>query len=173
MKFSRFAYNAIGGVASLVVASTLASQSASAQQRPDEIARQVINGDVQSITQAVRDQLQTQTGAAVPGTAGLMRFTAEPSGSAVYQEAFGALAYAKEPLLTKAPLAPAPSLIWGVTTTGTVDTQSSSISGVAGSSVATTEVALAAVDVTKVGIFGTKDALNLLVVASDAFTQAG
>jgi hypothetical protein len=101
-----------------------------------------------------------------------MRFTAEQNGDALYQEAFGALAYAKEPLYTKAPPAPAaPSLVWGFTSTGSVDAQRTSVGGGADSFV-NTQVGVAAVDVTKFGIFEAKDALNFMLIGSDAFTSA-
>src|SRR6516225_9311034 len=155
----RIAYIAMVGVACLVAASTLASQSANAQCFPaqipifageggptgfrpnpacatqygsgPEIAREVVNSTIQSIVQSVRDGIRTTTGAAaVPGTAGLMRFTSEQNGNPVYQEAFGALAYAKEPVLLKAAPAPAaPSVIWGATAVGAGDSQRTSIFG--------------------------------------------
>jgi hypothetical protein len=97
-----------------------------------------------------------------------MRFTDD--GNSIYQEAFGALAYAKEPvLLTKAPPA-APSVTWGFTAAGSVDSQHTTISGGNPETVANTAVGIGAVDVTKVGIFGAKDALNVMVIGSDAFT---
>jgi hypothetical protein len=135
----------------------------------------VVNSTIQTIVQSVRDGIQAVNGAAVPGTAGLMRFTSEQKADAVYQDAFGALAYAKEPVLTKAAPAPAaPSLIWGVTAAGGVDSQRTSIFGGAGAvpdSVANTAFGVSAVDVTKIGIFDAKDALNIMVFGSDAFTS--
>jgi hypothetical protein len=100
-----------------------------------------------------------------------MRFTSEQKGDAVYQDAFGALAYAKEPVLTRAPAAPAAtSLIWGVTAIGGGDSQRTSLFG-GPASVTNTAVAVGAVDVTKIGIFGAKDALNVMVLGSNAFTS--
>jgi hypothetical protein len=197
MKSSKTAYNAMGGA--LIAISAIASQSANAQcvistpgiiittagiPNPNgranpcatqygsgpEIAREVVNSTIQTIVQNVRDGIQTANGAAVPGTAGLMRFTTEQKGDAVYQEAFGALAYAKEPVLTKAPAAAAPSLIWGVTAVGSGDSQRTSILG-GPDSVANTAVGVGAVDVTKIGVFSAKDALNVMVLGSDAFTS--
>ncbi len=187
----RIAYSVIGGVACLIAATTLASQSANAQcflsvvgsrfvvspcatqyGSGPEIAREVVNSTIQSIVQSVRDGIRTTTGAAtVPGTAGLMRFTSEQNGNAVYQEAFGALAYAKEPVLLKAaPAATAPSVIWGATAVGAGDSQRTSIGG-GPDSIANTAVGVGAVDVTKIGVFGAKDALNIMVLGSDAFTN--
>jgi hypothetical protein len=61
MKSVRSACKAMGGVACLIAASTMASQSANAQQSGAEIARQVVNSNIQSITQSTRDQIQTRT----------------------------------------------------------------------------------------------------------------
>jgi hypothetical protein len=171
MKSLRIASTATVSVAALIVASIMASQSANAQTSSD-ISRQVINSTVQSILQSVREQIQTQNGAAVPGTAGLMRFTTDQNSDAIYQEAFGALPYAKEPLLTKAPPPASPPLIWGFTTTGSVDSQRSSVGG-GTSAVANTEAGVGSIDVTKIGIFGPKDALNILLLGSDTFTSSG
>jgi hypothetical protein len=204
MKSCRIAHNAMSGVAVLIAASTMVSHSANAQCVPPtppifdthdailgastppnpcatqygsgpEISREVVNSTIQTIVQSVRDGIHTASGTAVPGTAGLMRFTSEQKGDAVYQDAFGALAYAKEPLLTKAPAAPvAPSLIWGITAVGSGDSQRTSFFGGTGAtpdSVANTAVAVGAVDVTKIGIFSAKDALNVMVLGSDAFTS--
>jgi hypothetical protein len=100
-----------------------------------------------------------------------MRLTSEQDGNAIYQEAFGALAYAKEPVLLKAAPAPAaPSVIWGATAVGSGDSQRTSIFG-GPDSIANTAVGVGAVDVTKIGIFGAKDALNVMVLGSDAFTN--
>jgi len=58
MKSSRIAHNAMGAVACLIAAATMASQPANAQSGA-EIARQVVSSSVASIVQSARDRIQT------------------------------------------------------------------------------------------------------------------
>ena len=140
----------------------------SAQADPAEVAREVVNGVIRDVVQSVRDRVQNITSAR-PGRP--LPFSAERSNtSAIYDDAFGALGYARMP--TKAVPAPqpvAPVWLYGVNLTGTGNQDRSSTDGI---TTTTNSFTLAGGgDVTKIGIFTASDAISFIVTGSGTWSH--
>jgi hypothetical protein len=156
---------------SVAAAAATSAGPAHAQSAAD-ITRQVVNSAVQSVIQSIRDQLQSRRTPA-PGTL-VTRFTDADltPNQPVYDDAFGALGFARSPMVTKAapmPMAAAPPPQWGVWGTGAFNWQRSTISGT--SSTAETWSAVGGADYTKIGVLTSSDALVIGVDGSGAWTH--
>jgi hypothetical protein len=158
---SVFAATAVGLALSCVVA---------ASARAQVVEQRILTNAITDILQSVRDQIQHR--GVIPPAPGLLRFSAQDSEFdnsnpfAVQDPGnpFAALAYAKA--YAKAPPAPpAPVWLYGINFVVSGD-RTTSIG-----SVATTTTAVAAFDVTKIGIFTASDALTFLATGSNSWSH--
>ena len=139
--------------------------------RADFVTEQIIQNAIQNVLQNVRDQIQRRdTFRGDPRQGGrpgqVMRFSSEESPSQ-FDEAFAALGYSGLP--TKGPrmVAPAPAVwLYGLNFSGSGD--ESRAAGVRTRSFTATGT----VDVTKIGIFDTSDALTLMATGIGVFSRA-
>jgi hypothetical protein len=161
------------GLIGLSVLSAFSIQPANAQSADEisrQVSRQVVNESIQSVIQSIRDQIQRRL-APAPAVRPL-RFSADGNPTeAYYDEVFGALGYAKSSMPTKAsvaPLAPPPppppALMWGISVTGSVDQQRTTIAGL--STTTNTGSVVGTGDVTKIGVFTASDAVVIGVNGS-------
>jgi hypothetical protein len=165
---SSFAALAVGTALSCLVAAP-----ANAQLEEQRIQTR----DRDDILQSIRDQIQARLkaqAAASQSTGNKLRFTAEdpsfdndnPFAARDVTDPFAALAYAKAPY-TKAPPPPAiPVWLYGVNGIASFDR-----TGAGGATLARTTTGTVAVDVTKIGIFTTSDALTFLATGSDSWSR--
>jgi len=164
---------ALTGLVGISALSSFSIQPANAQQRPEEISRQVVNESVQSVIQSIRDQIQRRLAPAAAVNRPL-RFSADGNlVEAYYDDVFGALGYAKSSMPTKATVAsPAmsgpPPLMWGVSVTGSIDQQRATVAGL--SATADTTSVVGTGDVTKIGVFTSSDAVVIGVNGSGSRT---
>jgi hypothetical protein len=137
------------------------------------IQQQVINNVIENILQDVRDQLQ---GRRVLPSGRALRFSSEgandfdanaPFAESNPNDPFNALAYTKTgPVYTKAPVAVAPTYLYGINLVGSGD--QSRAAGITTSSASAT----GAFDVTKIGIFTASDALTFVATGSGVWSHA-
>lgn len=161
----------LAGCIAIAGLAALDTQPAKAQGA-SEISRQVINSTIQSVIQTIRDRLQRKS---LPreATTRPLRFAPDGSPTAQYfDEVFGALGYAKSPMVTKAPAAPPPPpppLQWAISGTGSLDQQRTTVAGF--ETTTNTEAATGTGSVTKIGVFGPSDAWVVGVVGGGSFSQ--
>src|SRR6266699_1504279 len=145
-------------LASVVVGSICATTVAITPSKADFITDRIIQNVIQNILQNVRDQIQSRRLATY--SPGRLQFTGEDANTrSSADDPFAALAYAKSPIYTKAPPAPAPVLptyLYGLNLTGSADWSRSA--GI------TTESygAIGSIDVTKIGVFSASDAITFI-----------
>jgi len=154
-------------LAGLVGISALSVQPAIAQSA-SEISRQVVQESIQSVIQSIRDQIQRRLRAP---DARPLRFSSGNPTEAYYDEVFGALGYAKGMPTKAAPALlppPPPPLIWGISATGSLDRQRTTVNDV--STTANTGSVVGTGDVTKIGVFSASDAIIFGVNGSWART---
>ncbi len=153
------------GLLSVAAVSTIMVQPALAQSGPD-VEREIIGNVIQNIVQTVRDEVQRRR---VVAPAGMLRFSGESSdfdGRDIFAERkvsdpFRALGYAKAAAL----VAPPSSWLYGTNLVGSADRASAGI-GV------NVETLVGAFDITKIGIFGTSDALTFIGTGGHSWSRA-
>jgi hypothetical protein len=139
--------------------------------RAQSVQQLVVNNVIQNILQNVRDQIQGRRLAG--STPGMLRFSAEESEfdnrnpfGKDSDDPFHALGYAKAPIYTKAPAAPAlPAWLYGVNLIGSYDRSNALVGTI------DTETAVGAIDVTKIGIFTASDALTFVATGSNSWSH--
>ena len=145
------------------------AQPAAAQSGGSNVEQQIINGVIQNIVESVRDQIMRRR--LTPPPVGMNHFSAEesdfnskdPFAAKGMSNPFGALAYAKSPILA----APPPSAwLYGVNLIGNGDR---AISIAAQTHI---ETITGAFDVTKIGIFTATDALTFIGTGSHTWSRA-
>jgi hypothetical protein len=167
---SRFAVLGVGVALSWLVAAPVSAQ--------ELVEQRIQERDRENILQNIRDQIQPMLkGAAMISagatSAGRMRFTGEdsdfdsrnPFAPRETTDPFAAMAYTKA---IKAPPMPAiPVWLYGVNGIISYDRTSAGVAG----TLATTTTGTVAVDVTKIGIFSTSDALTFLATGADSWSH--
>jgi hypothetical protein len=161
MFFSRFSKVLLASAALFAIT----AQPASAQYAGD-VQQQIINGIVQNIIQNVRDQVMRRRLVTPPA----LRFSGEegefnnrdPFAAKGMSNPFGALAYAKSPVI-----APAPASMWlyGANLVGNADRASTIDTDIH------TWTVTGAFDVTKIGIFTGTDALTFIGTGSHTWSR--
>ncbi len=130
-------------------------------------AQEVVNNVIRNIVENVRDDVRRRAIGRSPAPP--FRFSAEGSGStAIYDEAFAALAYNGMP--TKArPLSRPPPVLWiyGVNVIGSYD-----VSRADGTRTRAFTLAGAG-DITKIGIFTSSDALTFILTGAETWLREG
>jgi hypothetical protein len=158
---SGFAAIAFGAAVSCVIAAPAKAQL---------VEQRILENNIRDILQNIRDQIQSRR--LTPAVPGRMRFSGEdsefdnndPFAILDPSNPFAALAYTKA--IAKAP--PAPSVpVWLYGINGVISGDRTTSIG----SVATTTTAVVAVDVTKIGIFTTSDALTFLGTGSNSWSH--
>ena len=162
MGFRKSKTTFLGAALGLIAATTVATPS-----RADFLTDRIIQNVVQNILQNVRDQIQSRR--LNPPSPGRLQFTGEDAdaGSSAANP-FAALAYARAPY-TKAPpmvAPPAPSYIYGLNLIGSGDWSRAS-----GTSVSSYGVT-GAVDITRIGVFSSYDALTFVFTGSGIWSHA-
>lgn len=145
--------------------SAMLAQPAAAQSGSD-VQQEIIGNVIQNIVQTVRDEVQRRR---VVPPAGMLRFSGEASdvdGRNLFAEQrmsnpFGALAYAKAPALVAAN----PSWLYGTNLVGSADRASAGVS-------VNVETIVGAFDITKIGIFGTADALTFIGTGGHSWSRS-
>lgn len=141
-------------------------QPAAAQY--DDIQREVIGNVIQNIVQTVRDEVRRRGVTPPPG---MLRFSGETSdfdGGDLFAERkisnpFGALGYAKAPALVAA----APAWMYGMNLVGSVDRADAAFA-----TRVNVQTVVGAFDVTKIGVFGTSDALTFIGTGGHSWSRA-
>jgi hypothetical protein len=153
---------------SVVVGAICAATVAVTPAKADFITDRIIQNVIQNILQDVRDQIQSRR-LVSPYAPGRLQFTGEDANvRSSADDPFGALAYAKSPMYTKAPppAPPMPTWIYGLNLT--VSDDFSSTGGLNTNSYGVT----GAVDVTKIGIFSQYDAFTVILTGSGIWSHA-
>lgn len=143
---------------------------ATSPAKADQITDRIIQNVIQNILENVRDQIQSRRLTPV-GTPGRMQFTGEDASLLSNpNDPFAAMAYAKSPVYTKAPPAPAapavPTYMYGLNAIGSADWSNSN--GITTNSYGVT----GAFDFTKIGVFSQYDSLTFIFTGGGVFSNA-
>lgn len=158
--FKRFAGLLFATAVSAIMVQPAAAQSGT------EVQREIIGNVIQNIVQTVRDEVQRRR---VVPPAGTLRFSGESSdfdGRDLFAERkisnpFGALGYAKAPALVAA----TPSWLYGTSLVGSTDRASAGVN-------VNVETVVGAFDITKIGVFGTSDALTFIATGGHSWSRS-
>ena len=161
MFFSRFSKVLLASAALFAIT----AQPASAQYAGD-IEQRIINSVVQNIIENVRDQIYRRRLAVGPGR---LQFSGEegefnnrdPFAAKGMDNPFGALAYAKAPVMA----APVSAWLYGANLVGNADKATTFNTDIH------TQTVTGAFDVTKIGIFTATDALTFIGTGSHTWSQ--